>query len=57
MNGASCSYSDTSTIHEDFRLHIWNRVKVVVLIHCVHYVNGENITKYNHGNWRDETGE
>lgn len=40
-----------------FRLHIWDRVNFVVLVHYVYYVNVENMAKYNHSNLREETCE
>lgn len=38
-------------------LHLKNRVNFVVLVHCVHYINQENMANYNHNNQRDETSE
>lgn len=66
MNGASCSCSDRSALHEAFglafRLHIWNRVNFVVLdlyvyVRILYSMNQENMPNYNQSNWRDETSE
>lgn len=50
MNGASCSCSDRSALHEAFglafRLQIRNRVNFVVLVYYVNYMNQEMMKSY-----------